>query len=154
MTFGFAHADLYHTGIVVADVEAAKTEFSALLGITWGIGGHHDMPILCPDGPRTVPFEMCYSSEGPHRLELVAPIPGTLWANITAPGGAHHIGYWCDDIAGSCSRVRSTRGAVGSAGRARRLEEDPFIAVLHRLPSGLYVELVDRAARAVMFPDD
>ena len=32
------HADLYHTGIVVHDLERAKAEMSEQLGITWACG--------------------------------------------------------------------------------------------------------------------
>ena len=31
------HADLYHTGIVVHDLEKAKAEMSGHLGLTWGV---------------------------------------------------------------------------------------------------------------------
>jgi hypothetical protein len=30
------------------------------------------------------------------RIELVQAIPGTLWQ--TSDAGAHHLGYWSDDI--------------------------------------------------------
>jgi hypothetical protein len=30
------HADLYHTGIVVADIEETMAEHERILGVTWG----------------------------------------------------------------------------------------------------------------------
>jgi hypothetical protein len=71
------HADLYHTGIVVHDLERAKAELSEQLGITWGV-------------------------------QLAARV-GT-----GEPGGQAPI-------------------------------------VMHRAASGLYVELVDRSLREVLF---
>ena len=65
------HSDLYHTGIVVTDVDAAKAELTVTLGITWGFEAAVDMPVVLADGERTLPFRMCYSADGPHRLELV-----------------------------------------------------------------------------------
>src|SRR5438067_13926869 len=66
------HADLYHTGIVVDDIEAAKDELSVALGVTWGPEGSSERAVLLADGPRTMTFTFAYSAEGPHRLELVA----------------------------------------------------------------------------------
>lgn len=112
------HADLYHTGIVVADLAAAKVEYERLLGVRWGFssesakpeGTPDEMPVLFPDGFRTVDFQFAYSEQGPHRLELVQMIPGTIWT-VDLAGHAHHVGYWCDDIVG-VSRALTEAGAL------------------------------------------
>ena len=74
------HADLYHTGIVVHDLEKAKAEMSEQLGLTWG-------------------------------LPLAARV-GTGQPDVPAP------------------------------------------IVMHRAPSGLYIELVDRSLREMLFGRD
>jgi hypothetical protein len=143
---------LYHTGIVVDDVEAAKTEYSDLLGVTWGFQGENDMPVWFPDGARTLTFRYAYTVEGPHRLELVGPIPGTLWS-VSRCGQPHHFGYWCDDIAGVCAALEQ-RGLEPLA-KLGVTEPDqvPMIAFFEPRAGG-YIELVDSSLRAQMFPDE
>ena len=151
-TSPLGHAELYHTGIIVDDVEAAKAEYTDLFGVTWGPQGKVPMPILLADGPKMVDFEYAYTNEGPHRLELVAPIPGTLWA-VHGNGHAHHLGYWCNDVAAtSADLIRCgvpLRVKVGVSS-----DDEPASIVIHQAKSGVYIELVDVAARAVMFPDE
>jgi hypothetical protein len=141
--------DLYHTGIVVDDMVAAQAELSDVLGVSWGPQGTSEQPVWLVDGPRTVCFEYAYTSEGPHHLELVTTIPGTLWT-VGSPGHAHHTGYWCDDVAGvSAGLEASGLPVVAKVGTDR--PTGPAGVVYHRARSGLYVELVDRAVRAQLF---
>jgi len=87
--------DLYHTGIVVEDLDEARTWWTETAGYRWGptVGG--DTPVVMPDGEITVPMRIAYSADEP-RLELVQAIPGTLW--MPADSGVHHVGYWSDDV--------------------------------------------------------
>ena len=142
--------DLYHTGFVVEDLEAAMAEFSASVAITWTPIEDREMPVLTPDGPRTVRLRWVYSRGGPFRFELLEPVPGTVWERPVQPssgaGAAHHVGFWTEDIA-ACSdelvaagfpRVLTFDDGSGSAARF----------AYHRLPTGALVELVDAARRA------
>jgi catechol 2,3-dioxygenase-like lactoylglutathione lyase family enzyme len=147
------HADLYHTGIVVDDVDDAKAEYSDVMGVTWRFEGEVDQPVWFPgEGARTVTFRFAYTKDGPHKLELVRPIPGTLWT-VSGVGHAHHLGYWCDDV----PAVSAALEAQGLPVCAKLGVEDPdalpFI-VLHRARSGIYLELVSRANRELMFGDE
>ena len=152
MTPLLRHADLYHTGIVVDDVDAAKAEYSDLMGVTWGPEGEVDVSVWLPDGMRMMSFKYAYTAEGPHRLELVRPTAGTLWT-VTGPGHAHHIGYWCDDVP-AMSAAMSARGMpLAPKVGVESADEDASI-VLHRTASGLYVELVSSAARIMMFGEN
>jgi Glyoxalase/Bleomycin resistance protein/Dioxygenase superfamily len=141
-------ADLFHTGIVVDDLESAKAEFGSLLGLTWLVGGG-DVPMLLEDGPRVVKMAYAYSSQGPHHLELLQSAEETLWT-VSGPGQAHHIGYWSDD-------VRSATAWLTARGLPRVVnigtyEEDEFPAgVYHRAHNGLYIEILDRALLPVIF---
>jgi hypothetical protein len=142
-------SDLFHTGIVVDDIDAAKREYTELAGVTWGFQGEMDMPVWLPGGPTTVSFCFAYTAEGPHRLELVRQLPGTLWT-VTGAGQVHHVGYWCDDV-GNASVELARRGLPLCA---RVGVDDPDAAapiVIHQAKTGAYLELVDIAMRPVMF---
>jgi hypothetical protein len=149
------HADLYHTGVVVTDLVGSMAEYERTLGVTWGFGSHRvpagtlEQPLLTRQGARTVRFQFVYSNEGPHRLELVQAIPETVWA-VPSPG-AHHLGYWSDDIVADSAHL-SAAGAPWTVRMGVTVEEERPYAVMHRLPSGLDVELVDRALASLMFP--
>lgn len=58
------HADLYHTGIVVHDLEKAKTEMSEQLGLTWGVQGESEQPVVLDSGPARLTFGFAYSTQG------------------------------------------------------------------------------------------
>ena len=90
------------------------------------------------------------STEGPHHVELVQSIPGTVWS-VTAPGHAHHLGYWVDDVASAAAELVR----IGSEQVASVAMKDgrPPMCAYHRSRSGLYVEIVDRRLRAVLLPD-
>ena len=143
-------ADLFHTGIVVDDVDAAKAEYSDLMGVTWGFEGEVDQPVWFPDtGGRTVTFRFAYTDQGPHRLELVRPIPGTLW-EVTGVGHAHHLGFWCDDVPRVSAEL--VQRSVPLCAKVGVGEADAHAAiVLHRAQSGVYIELLSTEMRELMF---
>jgi hypothetical protein len=143
------HANLFHTGLVVDDVESAKAEYSDVAGVEWGPEGEVEMPVWLLAGPQTISFRFAYTTEGPHRIELVRHIPDTIW---TSDGGGrvHHLGYWCDDIAGA-SKELALRGAPLCARVGVDNPDDPAPFLLHRLANGSFIELVDIAARTAMF---
>jgi hypothetical protein len=143
------HADLYHTGIVVHDLEKAKTEMSDQLGLTWGAQGESEQPVVLESGPARLTFGFAYSTQGPHRIELVQAIPGTLW-EVPRPGSAHHLGYWCDDVP-AMSAVLAARGLPLAARVGTGEPDGPVAIVMHRSPCGLYVELVDLSLREMLF---
>jgi catechol 2,3-dioxygenase-like lactoylglutathione lyase family enzyme len=141
--------ELYHTGIVVDDVEAAKAEYTDVMGVEWGPEGEYDVPVWLPDGRRNVTFKMAYTAQGPHRLELVRAIPGTLWT-VTGPGMAHHLGYWSDDVTGASEEL-SRRGLALLAKVAVDEDDANPVAVFHQARTGAYIELVSSAGREAMF---
>ena len=59
--------------------------------------GESEQPVVLEGGPARLTFGFAYSIQDPHRIELVQAIPGTLW-EVPRPGGAHHLGYWSDDV--------------------------------------------------------
>lgn len=126
-------ADLFHTGIVVADLDAAMQQLSAVAGYRWTTPMTNTIPVVIGDTERDVEFRMTYSVQAPH-LELVHEIPGTLWT--AAPGIAtHHLGYFVDDVAVT-SRDLDAAGFAFEAGTA--------VFAYHTNALGVRIEIVQR----------
>jgi hypothetical protein len=137
--------DIFHTGFVVPDLAAAMTQLSAVFGVTWTDVEDREMPVLGPDGPRVVTLRFVYSQGGAPRLELLEPVPGTVWQEPGGLSAAHHVGVWCDDFAAT-SRKLVAQGFP----RVMTFDDGSGEAVrfaYHRLPSGPLVELVDATRR-------
>ena len=136
--------DLFHTGLVVDDVDEAKARLTELAGYHWGptVGG--DTGIVTPEGERTVTMTVAFSVEEP-RLELVGAIPGTIWEPPEA--GVHHLGYWSDDVDADVEALL-TAGLVLEA-KAPTPDGPPMWAYC-RDPRGARIELVTRAMAPVL----
>jgi Glyoxalase/Bleomycin resistance protein/Dioxygenase superfamily len=144
------HADLWHTGIVVDDLAGAMAEFGDELAVSWHVGGA-EVRMITDDGVRTVTTAYALSKEGPHHVELGQSIEGTLWS-VTAPGHAHHLGYWVDNVV-AASAALIERGSPRIATIAMSDEAPPMCAY-HRTRNGLYVEVVSRGLRRVLLPEE
>lgn len=142
------HSDLYHTGIVVDDLASAVDEFGALLGVTWLEGGA-EVRMLTDAGPRTVTTAYALSSEGPHHVELVQSIEGTLWT-VGDSARAHHLGYWADDVVAT-SAALATRGYPRVASISFGDDDAPPICAYHQASDGFYVEIVSPTLRPLLF---
>jgi hypothetical protein len=86
-----AALDLYHTGIVVTDLESAMAEFNELLGVSWRRVCESEVAVVTPNGPEALRLRYVHSLEGPPYLELVESIPGTVW-DAHGEGHVHHLG--------------------------------------------------------------
>ncbi len=141
-------ANLFHTGIVVDDLAAAKAELGAQLGVTWFEGGA-DVVLITDDGVRSVRSAYALAKEGPHHVELTQSVPGTVWT-AASPGHAHHLGYWVDNVAeASAALISLGSPRVATVAMA---ENAPPMCAYHRTGNGLYVEVVSRALRRVLLP--
>ncbi len=144
-----SHADLYHTGFVVDDLEAVREQYGALLGVSWLTGGG-TVKISTPDGASVVETRYALSAEGPHHVELVQSVPGTLYI-AGGSASAHHLGYWVDDVAEASAALEKCgmpcAASVGVEGGRR----GPM-AAYHRCGDGLYLEVVARYMRRLLFP--
>jgi hypothetical protein len=143
-----SHADLYHTGIVVDDLASARERFGKLLGVTWLEGGG-EVRFRSHDGVRAARTAYAISAEGPHHVELVQSVPGTLYT-VAGSGQAHHLGYWADD-------VRVTSAALSGSGLPEVAsiyfgdDDVAPICAYHQAGEGFYIELVSTAMRRVLF---
>ena len=139
---------LYHVGIVVPDIEAAKAHFTDLLGITWGpVVTTEQYEVRDGDGNElVVPNTLCYSVEPPH-LELVLEVPGSVW-ECNEHSNLHHIGVWTDALPADSARYSELRGPLQLCGRAADGSLQQFS--YHRDPLGVRIELVDAAMKPMM----
>jgi catechol 2,3-dioxygenase-like lactoylglutathione lyase family enzyme len=140
-------ADCYHTGLVVDDMDAAAKRLTAAMGYRWTKPIESMLSVATVGGDfrgvQEVPFKFVYSVNAPH-LELIQEVPGTIW---TAPpgGGAHHLGYWVDDIAAAAAQLEG----AGYGLEARPSGDTLSMFAYYTDPGGVRIEIVDRA----LFPD-
>jgi catechol 2,3-dioxygenase-like lactoylglutathione lyase family enzyme len=144
--------DLYHTGIVVDDLDAAIKRMQAVAGYQFTDLMVYPMSVETTQGIIDVTFRFVYSIQVPY-IELVDAIPGTVWT--PAPGNAaHHLGFFVDDLLAEGAEL-------GDAGFEREVGGldggQPGIFAYYRDPLGVRIELVDRAVFrqnfAFMVPD-
>jgi catechol 2,3-dioxygenase-like lactoylglutathione lyase family enzyme len=84
----------FHVGILVRDVEAARADFTAKLGVEFE--PVHSQPIATGETTR-----FCYSVQGPPYLELVE-MTGTGSWSADQPEGFHHIGLSDPSVPARC----------------------------------------------------
>ncbi len=144
---------LYHVGIVVPDIEAAKAHLTDLLGITWGPVLHIDAYDVrsfdegSGDGNDLVlPNTLCYSLDPPH-LELVLEVPGSVW-ECNEHSNLHHIGVWTDALPPDSARYSELRCPLQLCGRDATGALQQF--AYHRDPLGVRIELVDVTMKPMM----
>ena len=126
-------ADFFHTGLVVADLDSARHDLTAIGGYRWTAPMSNTLAVRIGTEVHDVTFRMSYSVQAPH-LELVQAIPGTLWT--PAPGtAAHHLGYFVDDVP-TASRKLTAAGFAFEAGTE--------VFAYHNNPLGVRIELVQR----------
>jgi len=97
--------NLYHTGVIVDDIEAAKQWYTDVLGYRFSstAGHEHDQIVELADGRRTISgMLIAYSLDEP-RIELVQSVPDTIWQPTKQ--GVHHLGYWSDDVDGDLENL-------------------------------------------------
>ncbi len=137
--------DLYHTGIVVPDLEAAMARLGALAGYRWIKPLSYTLPFRIADGVHEFTSTIVYSMQAPH-VELVQEVPGSPW--IAAPGGAvHHLGYFVDDLA-ECGKGLEDNGfSLEMTADVPGSELAMFAYYVDA--AGTRIEIVDRA----LFPD-
>ena len=85
----------FHVGILVRDVEAARADFSAKLGLEFE--PVHSQQIATGETTR-----FCYSLQGPPYIELVE-MTGTGSWSPEQPEGFHHIGVSDRSVPARCA---------------------------------------------------
>ena len=145
MTLALRPEDLYHTGIVVPDLDAAMARLTALAGYEWINPLTYTLPFRTTTGVHELTSSIVYSVQAPH-LELVQEVPGTAWS--AAPGNAvHHLGYFTDNLAEAAKVLEDNGFTFEMTGDVPGAELAMFAYYVD--PFGTRIEIVDRA----LFPD-
>jgi catechol 2,3-dioxygenase-like lactoylglutathione lyase family enzyme len=136
---------LFHIGIRVTDIEAAMAEVGAHAGVTWASVQDRPMSVWLPEsGPTELQLALTYSVEGPVHLELLQGPAGSIWDGHDAPG-AHHFGYWSDDVGADTESMLADGWTLELAAVAPQDGYGRFTYV--RSPSGYLVEPVSIASK-------
>ena len=139
------HSRLFHVGIRVDDLAAAMAEVGANTGVTWASIQDRPMSVWLPEsGPVELQLALTYSVEGPVHLELMHGPRGSIWDGHDAPG-AHHFGYWSDDVGDDTERLLAEGWTLELAAAAPDDGCGRFTYV--RSPSGYLVEPVSIASK-------
>ena len=85
----------FHIGILVSDIEAARADFTAKLGVEFE--PVHGQQVATGETTR-----FCYSLQGPPYLELVE-MTGTGSWSADQPEGFHHIGISDPSVPARCT---------------------------------------------------
>jgi hypothetical protein len=128
----------FQVGILVQDIDAARTELAAALGVRWAPTADRET-----EGWK---IRACFSLEGPPYLELIEGPPGSPWDN----GGASridHIGYWAPDI----EQARDELAANGLDVEVDGTRSGGVFTYHRGRHSGLRVELIDAATRGAFY---
>jgi catechol 2,3-dioxygenase-like lactoylglutathione lyase family enzyme len=137
-------SEMFHVGIVVPDIEAARTHFSELLGVEWGPLMEQDIDVRDATGNNLiVPNRICYSTSAPY-LELIEEVPGTTWV-CNSHSNLHHIGFFADALAVSSGQLEAVACPLELMGGHG--DGPPAAFAYHRDPLGIRVELVDAEMR-------
>src|SRR5260370_19146339 len=145
MTFALRPEDLYHTGIVVPDLEAAMARLTALAGYRWITPLSYTLPFRTATETRELTSTIVYSVQSPH-LELLQEVPGTPWT--AAPGNSvHHLGYFTDNLAETAQLLERNGFTFEMTAHVPGQELALFAYYVDAM--GTRIEIVDHA----LFPD-
>jgi hypothetical protein len=135
----FEFAELWHVGMRVIDLEAAKDELTAALGVTWTLPMTVPMTVWTPEqGYNDLELSVCFSREGPLHLELMQGSPGSYYETHPGNAGLHHLGIWVKDVTDSARELVHRSWAVELAGKSPEDGYGNFAFI--RSPDGPIVE--------------
>jgi catechol 2,3-dioxygenase-like lactoylglutathione lyase family enzyme len=98
---------LYHTGIIVDDLDAALASWGEALGLLWAPPLSSTVPLRCPDGVIGREVRFTYSLQGPHYIELLEQVDPSPYLNVTGGRHVHHLGYFTDDLRGAAEALEA-----------------------------------------------
>jgi hypothetical protein len=136
-----------HIGIVVPNLEAAKSRLSGTAGHRWVDTFAGEMPVLLGDQRHRIVTRVAWSVEGPCHLELIEAVPETLWS-ARGEMYLHHFGYWVQDIDNVSRRLEVTGMPVEV--RYDNDSERRDVFVYHKGDDGLRIELGGQQQRELV----
>ncbi len=136
--------DFFEIGLIVTDLEQARAELTATLGITFTDIMDGFLPMRDAAGNEESPrLRMCYSRQFPY-LEVIEEQPGT---RLTKPAGTalHHLGAWTDDLQAASAELEAKGFPLVTAGLYDG--EWPAKWTYHMTSFGTLIELLDRSSQ-------
>jgi catechol 2,3-dioxygenase-like lactoylglutathione lyase family enzyme len=139
----------WHVGFLVRDMEAARTTFSELLGVSFNDPYLVRMENFEDPDPRPTEVLITYSQQGPMHFELIEGQDNDGVWSIHQGEGLHHVALWVNGAERRLhelarSGVRSTTMMLSDARQILGWYSDP------RDAHGVRVEFVDDAQRAAI----
>ncbi len=128
----------FQVGVLVTDIEAARAELGAALGLDWSEVVARDV------GEWTI--RVCFARQGPPYLELIEGPAGSPW-DCGGTSRIDHIGLWTDSL-------DDAKRSVTADGLALEVDGSRLGGkfTYHRgVDSGLRVELLDAAGREAFY---
>jgi catechol 2,3-dioxygenase-like lactoylglutathione lyase family enzyme len=126
----------FHVGILVRDVEAARADFTARLGLEFELTRSQQLAT----GETT---RFCYSLQGPPYLELVEMTGTGSWSAEQAEG-FHHLGLADPSVPARCTAFGDAADLIASGADGSPLVVLTRPEALH----GIRVEYFDEAIAA------
>ncbi len=120
-------------------------ELTKSFGYEWGEEIGAPTTVELPDGERVIQLRAWYSTTEP-RLEVVQAIADSVWWPV-ADSDIHHLGYWSDDVAQTCTGLQERGYVMEVAGK--RPDGQLYWAYM-RKPSLPRVEVVSSQLRPLM----
>jgi hypothetical protein len=128
----------FQVGVLVKDIESARAELAASLGLDWSEVVTRDV------GEWTI--RVCFARQGPPYLELIEGPVGSPW-DCGETSRIDHIGLWTDSL-------EEAKQAVMQDGLALEMDGSSLGGkfTYHRgVHSGLRVELLDASGREAFY---
>ena len=97
--------DLYHTGLVVNDLQEAMRTMTAAVGAQWAEPVHATLPVRTPHGIVERESWVTFSTGEPHHIELIEAVWGGVWVPDDGGPRLHHLGFWVDDLQAESARL-------------------------------------------------
>lgn len=136
--------DLFVTGLIVPDIEAAVAETERTLGLSFTPVQTSPLTMRTPNGIEHFDLRFVYSLGTAPHVELIQAVPGTYY-DPKGTGYIRHIRMWVDDLASASAELASRGMPLEAAGMNHAVE--PYAFVFHANDWGLRVELVDAGQR-------
>ncbi|MEO0030842.1 MAG: hypothetical protein RIS94_600 [Pseudomonadota bacterium] len=140
---------IYHHGLIVDDIEAAKAQIATAAGVEWAPVRHFDpLPVWTADGQRgEARLKVTYSRKGPVHFELVEAAPDTPYDVLRAIDRSH-IGVWVDNVGEQVERLCAQGWRLLLAGASARRGHGSMAYLVK--DGGPVIELVGRELKPMM----
>lgn len=143
-----AIGELYHTGVVVTDLEAAMARTRISLGIEWIDPIRSRTEVWTPAGRRQLSLMWVYSMGAGHRIELIQQLNDVDESDRWDMPREPHFGYWVKDADKARAQLESA-GLETCFARMSAGGETTLVSY-HQGPAGFCVELVSEKARPAL----